>query len=200
MDSVKKVSQIGTRALAWGGVSRQWRRPRQKPPTAPCSCTPCCPIMARAGTGQHEGAVAVREAARHTGAAEELPVQPFDDAIGTDAGPVRTGKTAVSQRFLNAALHLPCGLFQLHGTRLLHYGFGALTGDSLSFRGVDRLEHLSHQLCLGARRCGEHIAVKVDGTALVLGLGEHFSRVLRHTKGLVAHHQLPPSSTRSRSR
>src|SRR5699024_5644729 len=39
---------------------------------------------------------------------------------------------------------------------------------------------------LGARRDREHIAVKVDGTALVLGFGEYFSHGLQHTKALVS--------------
>ena len=57
---------------------------------------------------------------------------------------------------------------------------------------MDRLEHLCHQLYLGARRDREHIAVKVDGTALVLGFGEYFSHSLQHTKALVANHQFNP--------
>src|SRR5699024_791417 len=36
----------------------------------------------------------------------------------------------------------------------------------------------------------EHIAVKVDGTALVFGLWEYFSHGFQHTKALVANHQL----------
>ena len=58
--------------------------------------------MAQPGTDQHEGGVAVREAAHHTGTAADLPVEPLNDVIGTDASPVFTGKIAVSQRFLNA--------------------------------------------------------------------------------------------------
>ena len=54
---------------------------------------------------------------------------------------------------------------------------------------MDCLEHLCHQLYLGTRRYGEHIAVKVDSTALVLGFGEYFSHSLQHTKALVANHQ-----------
>ena len=57
---------------------------------------------------------------------------------------------------------------------------------------MDRLEHLSHQLHLGARRYREHIAVKMDGATLVLGFGEHFSHSLQHTKTLVSNHQLDP--------
>ena len=59
--------------------------------------------MAQPGTDQHEGGVAVREAAHHTGTAADLPVKPFHDVISTDTGPMFTGKIAVSQRFLNGA-------------------------------------------------------------------------------------------------
>ena len=51
--------------------------------------------MAQPGTNQHEGRVAVREAAYHTGAAANLLVQPFNDIVGADASPVLTGKIAV---------------------------------------------------------------------------------------------------------
>src|SRR5699024_5658224 len=145
--------------------------------------------MAQPGTDQHEGGVAVRETAHYTSAAADLPVQPFNDVIGTDASPVFAGKIAVSQRFLNAILHLLGSLFQLHRSQLLHHGFGFLTGSPLAFLGVDCLEHLCHQLHLGARRDREHIAVKVDGAALVLGFGEYFSHSLQHTKTLVANNE-----------
>ena len=117
--------------------------------------------MAQSGADQHEGGVAVRETAYHPSAAADLPVQPFNDIIGTDAGPMFTGEIAVSQRFLNAILHLPGRLFQLHRAQLLHHGFGFLPGRSFAFLGVDRLEHLCHQLYLGARRCREDVAVMV---------------------------------------
>ena len=40
--------------------------------------------MAQPGTDQHEGGVAVREAAHHTGTAADLQVEPFNDVISTD--------------------------------------------------------------------------------------------------------------------
>ena len=65
----------------------------------------------------------------------------------------------------------------------------------LAFLGVDRLEHLCHQLHLGARCDREHIAVKVDGTSLVLGFGEYFSHSLQHTEAFVSDHQFNPIQT-----
>ena len=53
--------------------------------------------MAQPGTDQHEGGVAVRETAYHPSAAADLPVQPFNDIISTDAGPVFAGKIAVKR-------------------------------------------------------------------------------------------------------
>ena len=44
--------------------------------------------MAQPGTDQHEGGVAVREAAHHTGTAADLQVEPFNDVISTDTGPM----------------------------------------------------------------------------------------------------------------
>ena len=62
--------------------------------------------MAQPGADQHEGGVAVWETAHYTSAAADLPVEPFNDVIGTDASPVFAGKIAVSQRFFNAVLSL----------------------------------------------------------------------------------------------
>ena len=104
--------------------------------------------MAQPGTDQHEGRVAIREATYHTGAAANLPVQPFNDIVGADTSPVLAGKIAVGQRFLYAILHLLGGLFQLHGTQLLYHGPGLLSGCFLALLGMDRLKHLSHQLHL----------------------------------------------------
>lgn len=54
--------------------------------------------MAQSGTEQHEGRVAVQEAAHPTtGAATNLPVESLGDIIGTDTSPVFTGKIAVAQ-------------------------------------------------------------------------------------------------------
>ena len=57
--------------------------------------------MAQLSTDQHEGGVAVRETAHHAGTAADLPVEPFNDVVGTDAGPVFTEKIAVGKRLLN---------------------------------------------------------------------------------------------------
>ena len=65
---------------------------------------------------------------------------------------------------------------------------------------MDRLEHRSNQLYLGTRDRREHIAVKVDDTALVLGLREHFSHSFQHPKALVPNHQLAPIQTAATGR
>ena len=55
--------------------------------------------MAQPDTDQHEGRVAIRETAHHTGATADLPVQPLNDIIGTDTSPMITGEIAVGQKF-----------------------------------------------------------------------------------------------------
>ena len=122
--------------------------------------------MAQPGTDQHEGRVAVRETAHHTGAAADLPVQPLNDIVGADTGPVFAGEIAVGQSLLNAIFYLLCGLFHLHSAQFLHHSFGLLPGCFLALLSVDRFEHLGHNLYLGAGRYRENIAVKVDGTPL----------------------------------
>ena len=130
--------------------------------------------MVQPGTDQHEGRVAIRETTYHTGTASDLPVQPFNNIVYTDAGPVFAGEIAIGKRLLNAALHLLSRLFQFQSTQFFYHSFGLLSGCFLALLGVDRLEHLGYQLHLGERRNGEYIAVKVDGTPLIFGFGEYF--------------------------
>ena len=127
--------------------------------------------MAEPGADQHEGRIAIRETAHHPGAAADFPVEPFNHIVCADTSPVFAGKVAVSQGLLNTVLNFLGGLFQFHGTKFLHNCFGLLTGSLLALLGMNRFEHLGHQLHLGARHSREHIAVKVDGTALVFGIG-----------------------------
>ena len=91
-------------------VSWQWICPQKWPPGALCSCTFCCPLgaghMAQPGTDQYQSRVSVRESTNNTGAAADLPVQPFSDIVGTDTDSVCTGEIAVSQCFLHASTFL----------------------------------------------------------------------------------------------
>lgn len=74
--------------------------------------------MAKPGADQHQSRVAVRERSHHAGSAADLPIQPLNHVVGTDARPVLAGKIAVGQRFLDTVLDLPGSLLQLHGTQL----------------------------------------------------------------------------------
>lgn len=58
--------------------------------------------MAQPGADQHQSRVTVRETTHHTGTAADLPVQPFNDIVGMDTGPVFTGEIAIGQGLLNA--------------------------------------------------------------------------------------------------
>ena len=69
--------------------------------------------MTKPGTDQHEGGVAIRETAHHTGAAADLPVESFHDIVGSDTGPVFTWKLTVGQSLLNTILYLLGSLLQL---------------------------------------------------------------------------------------
>ena len=142
--------------------------------------------IAQAGTDQHEGGVAIREGAHHSGSAADLPVEPLNNVVGTDAGPMLEGELAVGQRLLNAVFHLPGSLLQFHCPQFFHDSSGLLTGCFLALLGMDCFEHFSHQLHLGTRCHRKHIAVKVNGTALVFGLGKHFSHRLQHPQTLVS--------------
>ena len=122
--------------------------------------------VAQPGTNQYEGRVAVWETAHYLSAAANLPVQPLNDIVGTDASPVFAGKITVSKRLLNAILYLLGSLFQFHGTEFRHHNFSFLSGSFLALLGMDRLKHFGYQLYLGARRDREYITVKVDRTPL----------------------------------
>ena len=79
--------------------------------------------MAKAGTDQHQGGVAVRERPHHAGSAADLTVQPLDHVVGTAARPVLAGEVTVGQRLLNAILDLLGGflcLLDVNNGRNLH--------------------------------------------------------------------------------
>ena len=100
--------------------------------------------MAQPGTGQHQSRVTIRETAHHTSAAEDLPVQPLNDIVGTDTGPVFAGEIAIGKSLLNAILHLLGSLLQFHGAKLFHHSSGFISSSFFTFLGVDRFEHLGH--------------------------------------------------------
>ena len=79
--------------------------------------------MAEPGTDQHQSRIAIREAAHYSGAAADLPVEPFNDIVGADTSPVFAGKVAVSQRLLNTSFNPLGSLAQLHGMKLLCHRF-----------------------------------------------------------------------------
>ena len=54
--------------------------------------------MSEPGTDQHQSRIAIREAAHYSGAAADLPVEPFNDIVGADTSPVFAGITGM--RFL----------------------------------------------------------------------------------------------------
>ena len=87
--------------------------------------------MAESGTDQHQSRIAIREAAHYSGAAANLPVEPFHDIVGADTSPVLAGKVAVSKRLFNAVFYLLGSLAQLHGTKLLHHRFSLLPSSLL---------------------------------------------------------------------
>ena len=148
--------------------------------------------MAQTGTDEYQGRVAIRETTHLTGAAADLPVQPSNDVVGY--GYEFSVRWENRSRSVFLQCHpLPFGrLFRLHGLQSLHHNLGFLLSCFLALLRMDRPRHLSHQLHLGARRYGEHIAVEVDGTALVFGLGEHFTHGLQHTKTLITNNEVHP--------
>ena len=75
--------------------------------------------MAKAGTDQHQGGVAVRERPHHAGSAADLTVQPLDHVVGADTCPMLAWKVAVGKRFFNAILHFLRCFFQLDTFSLL---------------------------------------------------------------------------------
>ena len=75
--------------------------------------------VAKSGADQHQGRVPVRERPHHARPPTDLPVQPLDHVVGTDARPVLAGKSAVGQRFLNAVF--------IHGDRHQNSNFFVLS-------------------------------------------------------------------------
>ena len=146
--------------------------------------------MAEPGANQHQGGVAIRERSHHEGSTADLPVQPLDYIVGTDARPMLAGKIAVGQRLLNAVLDLLGSFLQFHGAQLGDHGLRLLAGRFLALLGVDRLEHFCHNFGLGFWHNRENIAVEMHRAALVFGVREHLAHSLQHPHALVADDEL----------
>ena len=127
--------------------------------------------VAKSGADQHQGGVAVRECPYHSRPSADLPVQPLDHVVGTDARPVLAGKIAVGQRFLDAVLDLLGSLLQLHGAQLGNDSLRLLAGRLLTLLGVDRLEHFCHNFDLGFGHNRENVAVEMHRAAWYLASG-----------------------------
>ena len=65
--------------------------------------------VAESGADQHQGRAPVRERPQHARPPTDLPVQPLDHVVGTDARPVLAGKVTIGQCLLDAVL--------IHGDR-----------------------------------------------------------------------------------
>ena len=131
--------------------------------------------VAKSGTDQHQGRVAIGECPHHAGPAADFPVQPLDHVVGADARPMLAGEVTVGQRLLNAVLDFLGGLLQLHGAQLGDHGLCLLTGRLFALLGVDRLEHLCHNFDLGFGHNRENVAIEMHRAALILGVREHLA-------------------------
>ena len=107
-----------------------------------------------------------------------------------DPRPVLGWEIAVGQRLLNAVLYLLCRLLQLHLAQLGDDGSGLLAGGLLALLGVDRLEHLCHQLYFGTWHDRKHVSVKVHRTALVFCVWKDFAHSFQHPQTFVADNEL----------
>ena len=67
--------------------------------------------MAKAGTDQHQGGVAIRERPHHASPATDLTVQPFDHIVCADTRPMLAWEVALGQRFFNTVFHFLCCFF-----------------------------------------------------------------------------------------
>ena len=146
--------------------------------------------MAQPGTDQHERRVAVGKTAHHAGASADLPVQSLNGIVGADARPMLRRKIRIGECFFDPIFNLLCGFLQLHFFQFFNDRPGLFTGSFFALLRMDRLEHLGYQFNLGLRYHRENVAVKVDDTALVFGIREHFSHRLQHTHTLVPHDEL----------
>ena len=143
--------------------------------------------MSEAGTNEHQRRVAIRKATDNPCTSANLPVQPFDDVVRSNPRPVLRWEFAVSQRLINAVFNLLRSLFQLHLSELLYNKLCLFTGRFLALLGMDRFEHLCYKFHLGFRYNAEYIAVEMNDTSLLFGVGKHFSHRFQHAETLVAY-------------
>ena len=115
--------------------------------------------MAQPGTDQHESRVAVWETAHHTGAAADLPVQPLNHIVGSDASPVFAGEIAVSQRLLNTITALTCTPF------VRQYGIYWITSGVFYYakRGTEQEVYARIQETGGGNHAGRKAGISRNG-------------------------------------
>lgn len=75
-----------------------------------------------------------------------------------------------SQGFFDAILHLFCGFFQFYLPQSSSHILCLCHSGGFAFLGIC-LEHFGYQLPLRTRHNREYVAVKLDNTALVFGVG-----------------------------
>ena len=143
--------------------------------------------VSETGTNEHQRRVAIRKTTDNPCTSADLPVQPFDDVVRPNPRPVLRWEFAVSQRLVDTVFHLLRSLFQLHLSEFFYNKLSLVTGSFFALLGMDRFEHLSYKFHLGLRHNAEDVTVKVYNTALVFGVGKHFSHRFQHTETLVAH-------------
>ena len=146
--------------------------------------------VAQPRADQHQGGISVRERPHHPRPAADLPVQPLNHVVGTDARPMLAGEVTVGQCLLNAVLDLLGGLLQFHSAQLGDHSLCLLAGRLLTLLGVDRLEHFCHNFNLGFGHNRENIAVEMHRAALIFGVWKHLAHGLQHPHALVADDEL----------
>ena len=146
--------------------------------------------VSESGTDEHQRRVSIRETPDDSCTSANFPVQPLDDIVCPNSRPVFRWKVAVSQRLVNAFFHLLSRLFQLHLSEFFYNKLSLFTGGFLALLGMDCLKHLCYKFYFGFRNNAEYVAVEVNDTALVLGIGKHFSHRFQHTETLVSHDEL----------
>ena len=141
--------------------------------------------VSETGTNEHQRRVAVRKTTDNPCTSADLPVQPFDDVVRPNPRPVLRWEFAVSQCLINAVFNLLRRLLQLHLSELFYNKLRLFTGGFLTLLGMDCFEHLCYKFHLGFRYNAEYIAVEMNDTSLVFGVGKHFSHRFQHAETLV---------------
>ena len=151
--------------------------------------------MPEPGTYKHQRRFSVRESPDHLCATFDLAIQSLQSVVAPDPDPVLGREGHKRQRLLKSRLNGLCRFAELHCSELFDHLLCFLPSGRFILLCVDRFQHLGNRADLLIRHGGEDVPVKVNGAALILGVGKNLTYRFHHTEGFISDDKLYTAET-----